>query len=561
MRQQEFRLRFFDGVCNGLGVLVASCAAVLLAATLAPAQTWEASGGTPWWFDPENWSEADAMLIPPMGDVDNDPMTNDDLAVSTTSVNFVANTVDNMWNQGDGVVYDPTNDPNFANAGNLRFVDPWGPQKAWRLYVGNAGAVNSEEEAVTDLVQLTIRGDLSSDSDPAEGEPRWWIGRSSGFGNVGANALVVQESGVVTHNFGDLDLGSINTGVTGTFGNGTWDYRGGTLEQGFDTTFLAPVRRLRLSAGGSTGTGGVGTFILRNPGSGSGGYVRVANLLVAAFGGQPLGPRPNGITNGLGIVEFHALSEGTRPMQLDNLQVANGEDTDYDGVTNFDFRSSQLKIVLDEAPTTDGSGVPIDMGLFDLDWDGNGDGTFTSTGNSYDTTFSDFFADDPLSMDAVFDNGDIVEAQFGSTLYRWNIYYDGEIRWSDPNNSILDATFGGGDGIDRVDGAGGIDIVLIGLDSMSMGLPGDYNGDGFVNAADYTVWRNNLGAGDESSLNGNGDGMNGVDAGDYALWKMHFGEPNAGAGGLAASAVPEPSAVVLTLFSLVGLVGFRRRSA
>ena len=61
------------------------------------------------------------------------------------------------------------------------------------------------------------------------------------------------------------------------------------------------------------------------------------------------------------------------------------------------------------------------------------------------------------------------------------------------------------------------------------GLPGDFNNNMVVDAADYTVWRDHLGAADESSLNGNGNGMNGVDAGDYALWKSHFGEHSPGA--------------------------------
>jgi len=85
------------------------------------------------------------------------------------------------------------------------------------------------------------------------------------------------------------------------------------------------------------------------------------------------------------------------------------------------------------------------------------------------------------------------------------------------------------------------------LQVMMAGLAGDYNNDHVVNAADYTVWRNNLGAGDESSLNGNGDGLNGVDAGDYARWKAHFGESAAASATLLSSAVPEPA----TLASLI----------
>lgn len=88
-------------------------------------------------------------------------------------------------------------------------------------------------------------------------------------------------------------------------------------------------------------------------------------------------------------------------------------------------------------------------------------------------------------------------------------------------------------------------------------LAGDYNDDGTVNAADYTVWRNNLGAADETSLNGNGDGMNGVDAGDYTRWKNNFGVM-AGAGGATTSAVPEPTTAALMMLALALLAICRR---
>ncbi|TWT72835.1 Autotransporter-associated beta strand repeat protein [Posidoniimonas polymericola] len=78
---------------------------------------------------------------------------------------------------------------------------------------------------------------------------------------------------------------------------------------------------------------------------------------------------------------------------------------------------------------------------------------------------------------------------------------------------------------------------------VAIGLPGDFNGDGVVNAADYTVWRDNQGAGDEESLNGNGDGMNGVDQADYLVWRNNYGATSiVGAG---SQAVPEPTALIL----------------
>jgi hypothetical protein len=55
-------------------------------------------------------------------------------------------------------------------------------------------------------------------------------------------------------------------------------------------------------------------------------------------------------------------------------------------------------------------------------------------------------------------------------------------------------------------------------------LPGDYNGDGVVNAADYTVWRDTLGQSAASGLLADGSGNGTVDQADYDLWKTHFGQ-------------------------------------
>jgi hypothetical protein len=87
-------------------------------------------------------------------------------------------------------------------------------------------------------------------------------------------------------------------------------------------------------------------------------------------------------------------------------------------------------------------------------------------------------------------------------------------------------------------------------------LAGDYNNDQVIDAADYVVWRNNLGT--NFNLNGNGDESGGsagiVDAADYAWWRQHFGNSNLGAGSTSlqgfASAVPEPHGLVLLVIGL-----------
>jgi glycerophosphoryl diester phosphodiesterase len=94
------------------------------------------------------------------------------------------------------------------------------------------------------------------------------------------------------------------------------------------------------------------------------------------------------------------------------------------------------------------------------------------------------------------------------------------------------------------------------------GLPGDFNGDGEVNAADYTVWRNTLG---ENVINGTGadgnrDGL--VDMADYSLWKQNFGLTSSGALQLVHQ-VPAPGSLPLagfgSLAACFALVWSRRR--
>ena len=81
-------------------------------------------------------------------------------------------------------------------------------------------------------------------------------------------------------------------------------------------------------------------------------------------------------------------------------------------------------------------------------------------------------------------------------------------------------------------------------------LIGDYNEDGIVDAADYTVWRDNVGAATLPNRDTANTGLVGED--DYVSWKAHFGE-TAGSGSLTTvGAVPEPSTVMLAGIALLG---------
>ncbi len=67
---------------------------------------------------------------------------------------------------------------------------------------------------------------------------------------------------------------------------------------------------------------------------------------------------------------------------------------------------------------------------------------------------------------------------------------------------------------------------------------GDFNGDGVVDAADYSVWRDGLGAT--------------YDQDDYLIWRSNYG--NSLTAPPASSAAPEPAAALLGLLAVAGFV-------
>lgn len=89
-------------------------------------------------------------------------------------------------------------------------------------------------------------------------------------------------------------------------------------------------------------------------------------------------------------------------------------------------------------------------------------------------------------------------------------------------------------------------------------IPGDFNADGLVDAADFTRWRDHLGDGDESAILNRGDGLNGVDEADLPVWRAHFGQSlDIGTG--AVQSVPEPSQMASFIFLFASLAAFERK--
>ena len=88
------------------------------------------------------------------------------------------------------------------------------------------------------------------------------------------------------------------------------------------------------------------------------------------------------------------------------------------------------------------------------------------------------------------------------------------------------------------------------------GVPGDYNGNNVVDAADYAVWRDSVdqtGAG--LPADGNNDEV--VNQADYDFWRARFG--NTDAVGAGSTSIPEPGAAVPILCLIVAAIRLRAR--
>ncbi|TWT97553.1 Quinoprotein glucose dehydrogenase B precursor [Botrimarina colliarenosi] len=88
------------------------------------------------------------------------------------------------------------------------------------------------------------------------------------------------------------------------------------------------------------------------------------------------------------------------------------------------------------------------------------------------------------------------------------------------------------------------------------GLVGDYNGDGLVDAADYTVWRDTSGQ-TGAGLAADGDGDGEVDSDDYGVWASAYGS---GGSTSRSESVPEPAGVLAALLASAATLMRRRAS-
>jgi hypothetical protein len=504
---------------------------------------WDGGGNSNWWFDPVNWSDANGYL-PPYQSADG--LNNPYPAANDAQIN-------NGWNVaggGEGVVYDPVNDPFYpAVASATYFSAPFDVLKGQvlnRFYISR-NTTNTNQLTIKSG-SITFATRLADPSAPIIGTtnyqnsqtPTIIIGRSGSTATAANQGRVVQLGG--TFSTGDtsvtLDIGQREAPTAtnpANWGNGTWDYRGGTLlvQQG-----NAGSQGIRLSAGSATnGTGGVGKFIMRNPTTG--GKVKTFDFTFCADGNNG-----DGVLTGVGIAEFHFANGGTRPIQIDrNLTINNGLDADLTGI-----RSARLDLKLDAAPTLV-AGVPQDLGLFDVNFGNAFGGTIGGVGDA-DGNGTPSEDTDQVFWDVagttLLGEGATVSAIFGSTKYNWTITYTGDIQWTDADNSVVSTITGP---------TTGTDVVLIGLSSETVQVDdADFDGDGDVDGRDFLIWQRGVGVG-TTLAQGDANGSGSVNGADLAIWKTQFGQAAVG----AAGAIPEPGSAVLLIIGAASVAALRRR--
>ena len=84
-------------------------------------------------------------------------------------------------------------------------------------------------------------------------------------------------------------------------------------------------------------------------------------------------------------------------------------------------------------------------------------------------------------------------------------------------------------------------------------MPGDYNGNGVVDGADYVLWCKG------GPLQNEVDTPGTVNAADYTAWRARFGNTS-GSGSLDVGAVPEPASCMLALLIPGLLLSVSRKS-
>jgi len=211
------------------------------------------------------------------------------------------------------------------------------------------------------------------------------------------------------------------------------------------------------------------------------------------------------------------------PANLANV-VAVGATTDWDYRSHYAQYGAALDLV---APSNGGF-----AGVSTTDLTGAGG---YSAGSDYTSTFGGTSSATPYSSGIaallLSRNPDLTAGDIRSVMQNTTEKVGGNVGATAYDVSGFNQFYGFG----RVNADTAIDAVPV--------ASGDYNHNGTVDAADYTLWRNTLGQtglAHYAGADGNGDGQ--ITQADYNVWRSHYGEtitPISGSG--SGSSASEPA--------------------
>lgn len=311
------------------------------------------------------------------------------------------------------------------------------------------------------------------------------IGKNMGLGTKGI--VTVNGNGTLLNVSRDLDIALKGTGTLQITGGGRVEDENGIIAGGAGSQGNVVVENGTWTNSGSLLVGLLGTGVLD---------VRATGSVAAGPDGAIIGPL--GKLMGTGLINGSVVNNGA---------VAPGNSP---GTLHIDGNYTQgatghLQIELASATSSD---------LLDVTGQANLDGTLEIVlTNGFTPAASDTFH--------VFSGASLTGAF---------------------SNVIVTSTSGGGSFNIGVTPTG----IALSNFQPAVELPGDFNTDGLVDAADYVVWRKNSGS-----------------QNDYNTWRSNFGLPAGGGSGSAAgiqAAVPEPASVWLLIVGTVVAIWRARRS-
>jgi autotransporter-associated beta strand protein len=227
---------------------------------------------------------------------------------------------------------------------------------------------------------------------------------------------------------------------------------------------------------------------------------------------------------------FNATTTGTVQVQVGQTFSfgSGGDNTSYDGILagagTFRKVGAGTTTFTGTQANTHSGDTRIEGGTLSITqpYLANGGDVYLTTGSTFDLNFLATDVIDSLYIDGVLQEAGI---------------------WGSQDSGAAHPTM-------LITGSGLLDVTT----GAVMGVPGDFNEDGKVDAADYAKWRANDGP---NAPLPNDNGL-ATQQERYDLWVASFGDMAGSGSGSSLAAVPEPASMALVIFGLAAFVIGRR---